>query len=333
MGEGVLYNTNGVDLQQGGAINSHRSTMTTPLSSDLAALLTSLAEDTASQRFPAGALYVLATPIGNLSDISIRALGVLEQVDAIACEDTRHTGQLIKRYGFSKPLIATHQHNEAAAAQKIMERLRCGERIALVSDAGTPAISDPGARVVDAALNEGITVIPIAGPSASVAALSASGLSGEGFQFVGFLPTKHAQRDSALRALTDSAAVLVFYEAPHRVLGTVSALRDVFGHQRRIVIARELSKLFEQIHRCSLSDAPEWLAADSDRQRGEFVLLIEGASGGGKEDDELKEARRLLMLLLEECPVSQAAALAAKITGLKKNKLYAMALEIADQRS
>ena len=307
--------------------------MTSPLSPYLVTLLKSLAEDAAAQRFPAGALYVLATPIGNLVDISIRALGVLEQVDAIACEDTRHTGQLIKRYGFSKPLISTHQHNEAAAAQKIIERLRNGDRIALVSDAGTPAISDPGARVVDAVLTQGLTVVPIAGPSAAVVALSASGLSGEGFQFVGFLPTKHAQRDSALQALKESTALLVFYEAPHRVLDTVTAMREAFGHQRRIVIARELSKLFEQIHRCSLSEAPAWLAADTDRQRGEFVLLIEGANRGGKEDEQFNEARRLLTLLLEECSVSQAAALAAKITGLKKNKLYAMALEIADQRS
>jgi len=165
------------------------------------------------------------------------------------------------------------------------------------------------------------------------AALSGSGLSGEGFHFSGFLPSKDAQRDSALQSLIDSPSVLVFYEAPHRVLDTVNAMRRLFGDQRRIVIARELSKLFEQIHRCALSEAHEWLAADANRQRGEFVLLIEGANRGDIDTDSMLEARRLLTILLEECPVSQAAALAAKITKIKKNTLYAMALEIANPSS
>ena len=307
--------------------------MASQLSPHLIALLESLSEEITLQRFPAGALYVVATPIGNLGDISIRALSVLELVDAVACEDTRTTGQLMKRYGLSKPMIATHQHNEAEAAQKIIERLQRGERVAIVSDAGTPAISDPGTRVVDAVMSAGLSVIPIAGPSAVAAAISASGLLGEGFHFVGFLPSKDAQRDSALQVLSNSAAVLVFYEAPHRVLDTVNAMRHVFGEQRRIVIARELSKLFEQIHRCALSDAPTWLAADTNRQRGEFVLLIEGAKRSDGESDSLLEARRLLTILLQECSVSQAAALAAKITGVKKNALYTMALDITNQQS
>lgn len=307
--------------------------MASERSSHLISLLESLAEDLTLQRFPDSALYVVGTPIGNLGDISIRALTVLEMVDAVACEDTRNTGQLMKRYGLSKPMIATHQHNEAEAAQKIIERLRRGERVALVSDAGTPAISDPGTRVVDAVLSAGLGVVPIAGPSAVAAAISGSGLAGEGFQFFGFLPSKDAQRDSALQALSNSPAVLVFYEAPHRVLDTMSAMRIAFGEQRRIVIARELSKLFEQIHRCPLSEAPAWLAADNNRQRGEFVLLIEGAKRSNSESDSLLEARRLLTILLEECPVSQAAALAAKITRVKKNTLYTMALEISNRRS
>ena len=307
--------------------------MASQLSPHLIALLESLSEEITLQRFPAGALYVVATPIGNLGDISIRALSVLELVDAVACEDTRTTGQLMKRYGLSKPMIATHQHNEAEAAQKIIERLQRGERVAIVSDAGTPAISDPGTRVVDAVMSAGLSVIPIAGPSAVAAAISASGLLGEGFHFVGFLPSKDAQRDSALQVLSNSPAVLVFYEAPHRVLDTVNAMRHVFGEQRRIVIARELSKLFEQIHRCALSDAPTWLAADTNRQRGEFVLLIEGAKRSDGESDSLLEARRLLTILLQECSVSQAAALAAKITGVKKNALYTMALDITNQQS
>lgn len=305
--------------------------MASQLLPHLITLIESLAEEIALQRFPARALYVVSTPIGNLGDISIRALSVLEMMDAVACEDTRNTGQLMKRYGLSKPMIATHQHNEAEAAQKIIERLQRGERVALVSDAGTPAISDPGTRVVDAVLSASLSVIPIAGPSAVTAAISTSGLSGEGFQFFGFLPSKDAQRDSALQALSNSPAVLVFYEAPHRVLDTVGAMRQVFGEQRRIVIARELSKLFEQIHRCALSEAAAWLAADSNRQRGEFVLLIEGAKRSNSESDSLLEARRLLTILLEECPVSQAAALAARITGVKKNTLYAMALDISNR--
>lgn len=307
--------------------------MASQLSPHLIALLESLSEDITQQRFPAGALYVVATPIGNLCDISIRALSVLEMVDAVACEDTRTTGQLMKRYGLSQPMIATHQHNESEAALKIIERLQRGERIAMVSDAGTPAISDPGTRVVDAVMTAGLRVVPIAGPSAVAAAISASGLSGEGFQFVGFLPSKDAQRHSALQSLSKSPAVLVLYEAPHRVLDTVSAMRTVFGEQRRIVISRELSKLFEQVHRCTLSEAPTWLAADPNRQRGEFVLLIEGAKRSHSDPDSMLEARRLLGLLLEECSVSQAAALAAKITGVKKNTLYAMALDITNQAS
>lgn len=307
--------------------------MASQLTPHLISLLESLSEEITLQRFPAGALYVVATPIGNLGDISIRALSVLELVDAVACEDTRTTGQLMKRYGLSKPMIATHQHNEAEAAQKIIERLQRGERVAIVSDAGTPAISDPGTRVVDAVMNEGLCVVPIAGPSAVAAAISGSGLSGEGFHFVGFLPSKDAQRNSALQALSNSPAVLVFYEAPHRVLDTVSAMQHVFGEQRRIVIARELSKLFEQIHRCALSDAAAWLAADTNRQRGEFVILIEGAKRSDGESDSMLEARRLLTILLQECSVSQAAALAAKITGVKKNALYTMALDITNQQS
>lgn len=295
-------------------------------SRDLSALLATLADDLSRQVFPAGALYVVATPIGNLADISVRALKVLSMADAVACEDTRNTGQLMTRYGLSRPLFAAHQHNEQEAAQKIIQRLRQGERIALVSDAGTPAVSDPGARIVDAVREAGLAVIPIAGASAAVAALSASGLRPEQFHFVGFLPAKDKQRDTALAELVPSSATLVFYEAPHRIVDTVDALLRAFGPKRRVVIARELSKLFEQIHRCTLDEAPAWLLGDAHRQRGEFVLLVEGAPQAA---DDMREARRLLTILLEDCPVSQAAALAAKITGIKKNALYTLALELS----
>lgn len=302
-------------------------------SSLLSKLLAPLSDEVARQQFPAGALYVVGTPIGNIGDISLRALHVLELVDAVACEDTRNTGQLLKRYGLSKPLMTTHQHNEVIAGQRIIERLRQGQRIALISDAGTPAVSDPGARVVDAVLSAGFSAIPIAGPSAAIAALCASGLTIEGFHFIGFLPPKEAQRASALQSLVDSTATLIFYEAPHRIVDTVSTLRQLFGDERRLVIARELSKLFEQIHRCSLAEAGDWLSADPNRQRGEFVLVLEGKSVGDPDAEALIEARRLLSILLEACPVSQAATLAAKISGLKKNTLYAIALEIEQQRA
>ncbi len=291
--------------------------------------LASLAAELAHQSFPSGALYVVATPIGNLADITVRALKVLALADAIACEDTRNTGQLMSRYGLDKTLFAAHQHNEREVAQKIVERLRAGERIALVSDAGTPAVSDPGARIVDAVIEAGLPVVPIAGPSAAIAALSASGLVADEFHFVGFLPSKEKQRDAVLASLSNSTATLVFYEAPHRIADTLAACERAFGAERRVLIARELSKLFEQLHRCPLGEAAAWIAADANHQRGEFVLLVEAAPKN--DDDGMNEAKRLLAILLEACPVSQAAALAAKITGIKKNALYTLALQMALQ--
>ncbi|HTN65748.1 MAG TPA: 16S rRNA (cytidine(1402)-2'-O)-methyltransferase, partial [Burkholderiaceae bacterium] len=199
------------------------------------------------QTYPLSALYVLATPIGNVGDISLRALHVLTLVDAVACEDTRNTGHLLSRYGLSKPLLAAHQHNERTVADKIVARLQAGERIALVSDAGTPAVSDPGARIVDAVLQAGLRVLPLPGASAAIAALSVSGLVNDHFHFVGFLPAKAQQRASTLANLRALPATLVLYEAPHRIVDTVAALAAAFDGARRIVFARELSKLFEEI--------------------------------------------------------------------------------------
>jgi 16S rRNA (cytidine1402-2'-O)-methyltransferase len=209
-------------------------------------------------------------------------------------------------------------------AEKIILRLQEGERIALVSDAGTPAISDPGARIVDAVISAGLRVIPIAGASAAVAALSASGLIADQFHFVGFLPARDKQREAILDSLKSSAATLVFYEAPHRIAETIAAMVRVFEPNRQIVIARELSKVFEQIHRCALSEATPWLSSDPNHQRGEFVVLIEAATA--KDGDDLDDAIRVLDILLEECSVSQAAALTSRITGVKKNQLYEIAL-------
>lgn len=285
-----------------------------------------LMDEVARQVYPLSTLYVLATPIGNFADITLRGLHVLALVDAVACEDTRNTGHLLTRYGLSKSLIAAHQHNEREVAEKLIVRLRAGERIALVSDAGTPAISDPGARIVDAVRAAGLRVMPLPGPSAAIAALSASGLLCDQFHFVGFLPAKAKQRDTALQSLHDMAATLIFYEAPHRISATVDALAAAFEGQRHIVFARELTKLFEEIHRCPLSEASAWVAQDAHHQKGEFVLLLEGAPPATEKDDA--EAERVLRILLAECSVKQAAALAAQITGHKKNALYELALSI-----
>ncbi|MBB5389934.1 MULTISPECIES: 16S rRNA (cytidine(1402)-2'-O)-methyltransferase [unclassified Herbaspirillum] len=284
--------------------------------------------DAAQQNYPVSALYVLATPIGNACDITLRALHVLAIADAVACEDTRNTSQLLQRYGLSKQLMATHEHNEREAAAKIVDRLRQGERIALVSDAGTPAVSDPGARVVEAVRAAGLQVVPLPGASAAVTALSASGLDEQRFHFVGFLPSKARQRETALQELASMQAALVFYEAPHRIVETVQAMLQVFGPQRQVVLARELTKLFESIHRCPLGDAPAWLEEDANRQRGEFVVLVQGAP---QSDGDQADAERILRILLEELPVKQAAALTAQITGQKKNALYERALALKNE--
>lgn len=288
--------------------------------------LVPIMQEVAQQNFPVSALYVVATPIGNTGDISLRALHMLSIADAVACEDTRNTGHLLTRYGLSKPLIAAHQHNEREVADKLVARLQAGERIALVSDAGTPAVSDPGARIVDAVRAAGLRVIPMPGPSAAVTALSASGLLSDQFHFIGFLPAKARQRETALTPLRALTGTLVFYEAPHRIAETVAALAAVFEPTRQIVLARELTKLFEEIHRGPLADAMAWLEGDAHRQKGEFVILLEGAAAAG--DADTMEADRILGILLAECPVKQAAALAAQITGQKKNALYERALQL-----
>ena len=299
--------------------------MSTPSSSLLTSLV-QLTSDLEQQRFPESALYVVATPIGNIADVGLRALKVLSLVDAIACEDTRNTGLLMSRLGLSTPLFSAHQHNERESAEKIIGRLRKGERIALVSDAGTPAISDPGTRIVDAVIDAGLSVIPIAGACAGIAALSASGLMTDEFYFVGFLPSKTGQRSQLLSRLTSTRATLIFYEAPHRILESAQALANALDGTRRVVVAREISKLFEQIHRCQLSELHDWLAQAPEHQKGEFVLLVEAAVVSDEPD--LSEAARVLTILLEGNSVSQAAALAARITGLKKNALYDLALKM-----
>ena len=275
----------------------------------------------------AGKLYVVATPIGNLGDISARALAVLAQADLVAAEDTRTTGHLLAHHGIVAKLVALHEHNERERAADLVARIQTGKTIALVSDAGTPAISDPGALLVARARQAGITVCPVPGANAAIAALSAAGLAAPHFLFYGFLPVKSAARRTALAALRELPYALVFYEAPHRVNECVADLAATLGGEREIVIARELTKLFEAIHSCPLDAAGAWLAADTNRQRGEFVLIVTGAPEE-KQEGLPAEAERVLRLLLAELPLKQSAALAAAITGARKNELYARALAL-----
>lgn len=259
--------------------------------------------------------------------MTLRALDVLKEVDVIAAEDTRVTARLLNHYGITAgKLIALHEHNEQRSAPRVLALLAAGSSIALTSDAGTPAFSDPGARLIAAVREAGHPVVPIPGPNAAAAALSASGLTGPQFLFYGFLPAKAGERRKALHALTGCPFMLVFYEAPHRIVETVRDLSEILGGSRRLVIARELTKLFESIHASPLSDAAEWLAGDHDRVKGEFVLLVEGAHAAAAAG--FAEATRILQVLLEELPVKQASALAARITGARKNELYALALEM-----
>lgn len=274
-----------------------------------------------------GTLYVVATPIGNLGDITLRALETLKQVDAIAAEDTRHSVGLLRHFGIGKPLIAVHEHNEQQSAEQLLKRLQAGESIALVTDAGTPAVSDPGAVVVRAVREAGITVVPVPGASAVITALSAAGITQGGFWFEGFLPASSGQRRKRLEQLKRLPGTLVLYEAPHRIVECVEDMQAVLGTERQVTIARELTKTFETIHTCLLTAAVEWLKADSNQQRGEFVLLVHPPLAQ-KQSGLHEEVLRILQRLLQELPLKQAVALAVDITGQKKNELYEAALAI-----
>ncbi len=274
------------------------------------------------------ALSIVATPIGNLGDITLRALETLRRADVIACEDTRHARRLLDHHDIRASLLALHEHNEQQAAEKLIAQLLAGKSVALISDAGTPAISDPGARAVAAVRKAGFRVTPLPGPNAAIAALSAAGFDDPAFHFIGFLPAKVGARRTAIEALKPIAATLVFYEAPHRIEETVADLAALLEPQREIVIARELTKLFEQIERLPLTEAPAWLAADENHRRGEFVLLV---SAPPPHEGIDAESERILKLLLAELPVKQAAKLAASITGQPKNDLYQRALELKDR--
>ncbi|MCB1888430.1 MAG: 16S rRNA (cytidine(1402)-2'-O)-methyltransferase [Rhodocyclaceae bacterium] len=272
-------------------------------------------------------LYVVATPLGNLADITLRALDVLRQVDVVATEDTRHTQRLLDAHGIQARTMAAHEHNEQAVAARICELLAAGKPVALVSDAGTPAVSDPGARIVAAVQAAGLPVVPVPGPSAVTAAVSACGLPDGPFLFHGFLPPKAAARRTTLTNLREAPARLVFYEAPHRVRETIDDLLAILGPAREIVVCRELTKLFEQICRMPLAEAGAWFDDDANRLRGEFVLVV---SAPPPLEGIPPEAERVLGLLLAEMPLKQAAGLAAEITGVGRKLLYQRALELKD---
>lgn len=273
-----------------------------------------------------GILYVVATPIGNLGDASPRALDALRSAQVIACEDTRVTRTLLARNGIDTPTLALHEHNERQAAEKLLQALRAGQSVALVSDAGTPGLSDPGALLVEKAHRAGIRVSPVPGPSAAAAAFSASGFAASGFLFAGFLPAAGSARRKALEAL-DVPWPVVLYEAPHRVAKTVDDLVKRLGPEREVAIGRELTKKFEEVARLPLGSARAWLEADSHREQGEFVLVI--APGQEKPENRNVNPDAVLELLLEVLPPGDAARLAARITGTPRNALYRKALDRA----
>ena len=271
-------------------------------------------------------LYVVATPIGNLRDISLRALDVLEQADVIAAEDTRVTATLTSHYGITARLASLHAHNERQRADEVIAWLAAGKRVALVTDAGTPAISDPGALLVRAVADAGYAVVPVPGASAVVAALSASGLAAPQWLFCGFLPASAGARAKEIERLRAFGCALVFYEAPHRIAATLDALAASLGAERAVVIARELTKRFESIHRCALGDAAEWLGADANRMRGEFVLIVEPAPLPPAAAIDSHDA--LIAALLAELPLAQSVRIAVAATGLPKNRVYERALAL-----
>lgn len=280
-----------------------------------------------ASRSATGTLFVVATPIGNLDDLSARALKVLGDVALIAAEDTRHSARLMQHFGIGTPLAACHEHNERDEGNRFIERLLAGDDVALISDAGTPLISDPGYHLVRQARAAGVRVVPVPGACALIAALSAAGLPSDRFVFEGFLPAKSVGRRARLERVREEPRTLIFYEAPHRILECLQDMREVFGGERQALLARELTKTFETLQGMPLEQLCEWVAGDANQQRGECVVLVAGWQAPEDEAAVNVEALRVLDLLLAEMPLKRAAALAAQITGVRKNLLYQAALE------
>jgi 16S rRNA (cytidine1402-2'-O)-methyltransferase len=281
----------------------------------------------AAANSPLGSLYVVATPIGNLDDISARALTILRNVALIAAEDTRHSARLMQHFGIGTPLAACNEHNERDQGGRFLARLLAGDDVALISDAGTPLISDPGYHLVRQARASGVAVVPVPGACALIAALSAAGLPSDRFIFEGFLPAKAAGRRARLEQVKEEPRTLIFYEAPHRILECLQDMQSVFGDERPALLARELTKTFETLKGMPLAELAAWVASDSNQQRGECVVLVAGWQAPEGEEAVSAEAMRVLNLLLAEMPLKRATALAAEITGVRKNLLYQVALE------
>jgi 16S rRNA (cytidine1402-2'-O)-methyltransferase len=278
---------------------------------------------------PVGTLYVVATPIGNLGDVTARARETLAQVDVVAAEDTRHSGRLLATLGIDRPMLSLHEHNEAARVDEIVATLRTGRSVALVSDAGTPLVSDPGYRVVAGVRQAGLRVVPLPGPCAAIAALSVAGLPTDRFCFEGFLPAKAGARRARLAALAREPRTLVFYEAPHRVAEALADLAAAFGPDRRAVLARELTKLHETVYADALGVLAERAGTDADMNRGEAVIVVGGAEPPAEgEDDAAVDVKALLTALLAELPVSRAVDVAVKVTGQRRNRVYELALAL-----
>lgn len=307
--------------------------MSSALASSYASALVAAKDAAASQHYPQGALYVVATPIGNLADITLRALHVLMLADVIACEDTRHTQALLRAYGIDKSssqLMAVHQHNEAQASQAVIERLTQGQRVAYVSDAGTPAVSDPGARLVAAVRLQGLHVVPLPGTSSVTTVLSVAGIANDnetlgGFVFVGFLPSKAGERAVAVQALALELRSVVLLEAPHRIEALARALVEL--GERNITVGRELTKQFEEIATLAARDFPAWLQANPNRLRGEFALVLHPVAAQAQAGAD----HRVLKLLLAELPLKTAVKLAVEITGVSRNELYEAALAMKSE--
>ncbi len=307
------------------------------MSASFASALGAARDAAASQHYPQGTLYVVATPIGNLADITLRALHVLQLADTIACEDTRHTQSLLRAYGIDKSgaqLLAVHQHNEAEAAGMVVDRLRQGQRVAYVSDAGTPGVSDPGARLAAAVAAAGLRCLPLPGASSVTTALCVAGAVGHGpdaggFLFAGFLPTRGAERAAAIQRLSDEPRCVVLLEAPHRIEELARALA-VLG-DRPVTLARELTKQFEEISTHPARDLSSWLEGNPQRARGEFVVLLHPLPPAAAQDDA--PGRRVLQLLLPELPLKTAVRIAADITGSARNALYPLALQMKRELS
>ena len=315
-------------VMHGGDEHAARDSAAASMASAVATAVPTAVPNAGAVRFRAegGSLYVVATPLGNLRDVTLRALDILGSSDIVAAEDTRVSGTLLRHYGIATRMISLHAHNEARRAESLIEHLREGRSVALVTDAGTPGISDPGARLVAAVRDANLPVVPIPGPSAAIAAISAAGLVAEHFFFVGFLPSQPKARRALLAAVGPLPCALVLYEAPHRIGATLAELVGTLEADRSITIARELSKRFETIAVMPLRDAPEWVGADANRERGEFVLIVDVAAKPVAPAALDATGERWLRALLEQLPPAQAARIAATATGVARDAIYAQAI-------